>query len=86
MSKDREIEYLHVRCSNLNDKLSLALGIIKELVSIQTQKLSPYYPEGQHYQDIYNNCDSIITSLNSQWDQVELDFQDVINNSIHTEK
>ena len=60
MSTDREIQYLHMRCNNLNDRLSLALNVVNELINIQTQKLNPYAPEGQFYQSISDNSDTKI--------------------------
>ena len=79
MSKDREIQYLHMRCNNLNDRLSLALNVINELVNIQTQRLNPYTPEGQCYRGISDNCLNVINDLNAQWEQVESEYSDVIS-------
>ncbi len=79
MSTDREIQYLHMRCNTLNDRLHLALTAINDLVNVQTQRLSIYSPEGQYYQRILDNCNNAIDNINSQWEQIESEYSDVIN-------
>ncbi len=79
MSTDREIQYLHMRCNNLNARLHIALTAINDLVNVQTQRLSSYTPEGQYYQSIADSCGKAITNINLQWEQVELEYQDVVN-------
>lgn len=78
MSKDREIQYLHMRCNNLNDRLYLAIHTINELVSVQTQKLNPYHPEGEYYQSLSTNCMNALNDINNQWALVEDKYKDVI--------
>lgn len=86
MNQDREIEYLHMRCNNLNDRLTLALNVINEMINMQTQKLNPYHPEGGAYQGMSDNCFNTINGINNEWVQVESEYQDVISNNQLTQK
>ncbi len=83
MSTDREIQYLHMRCNNLNARLHIALAAMNDLVNVQTQRLNSYSPEGQYYQSIADSCDSAINNINLQWRQVELEYQDVVNKEVN---